>query len=79
MEHRCAWEGEKQKCTTLYEVVQRDRIKYIDGSGREYTDIKSFRNNRTKDIQTDKENEGKRKLDTISHEEDTGKEKQNKN
>ena len=38
----------------------------------------SFRNNRTKDIQTDKENERKRKLDRTSHEEDIGKEKQNK-
>ena len=39
----------------------------------------SFRNNRTKDAQTDKGNEQKRKLDRTSHEEDTGKEKQNKN
>ena len=54
MEHRCAWEGEKQKCKNLYEIVQGDRIKYIDESGRKYTDIKSFRNNKTKDIQTDK-------------------------
>ena len=66
MEYRCAWEGKKKKYTTLYEVVQGDGIKYIDRSGREYTNIKSFRNNRTKDIQKDKENERKRKLDNIT-------------
>ena len=66
MKHRCAWEGEKQKCKNLYEVVQGHKIKYIDGSGREYIDIISFRNNRKKDIQTDKENKRKKTRQNIT-------------
>ena len=55
MKYRCAWEGEEQKCTNLYEVVQGEEIKYIDEEGKEYSNLMSFRNNNSNDKQPDKE------------------------
>ena len=76
MEHRFAWEGEEQKCTNLYKVVQGEEMKYIDEEEKEYSNLMSFRNNNTNDKQPDKENKRKRKYDRTSPEENTGKDKQ---
>ena len=62
MERKCPWEGEKQKCTNLYEVIQKEKIKYIDEQGKEYPNLKSFRNNKTNDKQPVGENKRKREI-----------------
>ena len=73
MEHRCAWEGEEQNCTNLYEVIKKEELKYMDEEEKEYSNLMSFRNNNTNN-QTKKN----KKLNMTEHHQKKTREKRNK-